>query len=483
MAESLRGKFYRGVVWNTIEKMFAQGAHFVIGIVLARLLDPSDYGLAGMLSVFMAISSIFIDGGLRNALVQKKECTAVDYSTVFVCNLGMSLLIYTILYLCAPLIADFYNQPLLTDITRVSALGFIIGAFNTVQGAMLNKAVNFKALAQIRIISTIASGTVGIILAYQGYGVWALVFQTLTSGIIGWFLYPLYSKWKISFKFSGESFKKLFGYGSKLMATSLVSTIMNNISTMFIGKYYNSAQLGYYTKGSGVPNTIFNVVYSVIGGVSFPILTSIQDDRQRMLNIYKKGLFTIALIIFPSMALMCLLSKPLVIILFTEKWLPSVAFMQIWFIIRAITPLSALNLNMLNAIGRSDLFMKVDFSKIPMVLIMLAITIPISVEAIVWGTLCTTLIAFFINAYVPGRIFGYGAIDQIKDWRYIFLSVIIMIICVWPIVYCIDNSWLQLTIGGIVGVIIYIGCCLTFGIIKKEMLYEAFEKAKQKIKK
>lgn len=481
MAESLRGKFYRGVVWNTIEKFFAQGASFVIGIVLARLLSPSDYGLVGMLAIFMSISSQFIDGGLRNALVQKKECTAVDYSTVFVCNVGMSIFIYIILFTCAPLIADFYNQPLLTDITRVSGLSFVIGAFNTVQGAMLSKSVNFKALAQIHIISTIVSGAVGIYLAYQGFGVWALVSQGITGGLLGWFLYPMYSKWKMSFRFSVDSFKKLFGYGSKLMITGLVGTLMNNISTMFIGKYYNSEQLGFYSKGASLPHVIYGIAYSVLGSVSFPILTSIQDDKERMLSIYKRVLFTIAMVMFPFMTLLSVLSKPLIVVLYTEKWLPAAAFMQIWFLTRAITPISAMNISMINAIGRSDLFMKMDFSKIPLTLIMLAITLPISPKAVVIGTFCTTLIAFFINAYIPGKIYGYTAWKQIKDWRYIFLSVIIMVICMWPIVHYVNNSWLQLILGGIVGPSVYLACCLMFGIVKKETLQEAFIKVKQKI--
>lgn len=480
MAESLRGKFFRGAVWNAIEKFFGKGAGFIIGIVLARLLNPSDFGLVGMLGVFMAISGQFVDGGLRNALVQKKECSPIDYSTVFVCNLGMSILIYIILFLSAPLIASFYNQPLLTNITRVYALSFIITSFNTVQGAMLTKAVNYKALAKISIISTIVSGSVSIFLAYQGYGVWALVFHGLVSGILGWFLYPYFSKWKLSFRFSRDSFHKLFGYGSKLMATGLLSTIMSNIRTLFIGKYYSSADLGYYSKGISMPNTIYGIIYSVIGGVSFPILTSIQDDRTRMLNIYKKGLFSIAFIMFPLMTLLSILSKPLVIILYTEKWLPAVVFMQIYFFTRTITPLSALNINMINAIGRSDLFMKMDFSKIPLELLILAITLPISIEAMMWGSLVSTFICFFINAYIPGKIYGYTAWKQIKDWRYIFLSVIIMVICVWPIVYYINNSWLQLIFGGTVGVSTYLGCCLLFGIIKKETLKETFVKIRQR---
>lgn len=481
MAGSVRRKLVRGVLWNTIEKFFVQGVSFVLGIILARLLSPSDYGLIGMLTVFLAVSGQFIDGGLYNALVQKKECKEIDYSTVFVINMTMAIVIYMILFFTAPLIAGFYNEPLLTDLTRVIGINFILGAFNTVQRAKLNKAVDFKSLAKINVTSTILSGTVGVFMAFTGLGVWALVGQRITSTIVNLFLLPLFSKWKLSIKFSKKSFHKLFGYGSKLMVTGLYSILINNISTLFIGKTYNSAQLGYYTKGLGYPNLIANIVYGVLGSVTFPVLSSLQDDKEHLIRVYKKCLFLIALVVFPVMVLLALLAKPLVLILLTEKWLPCVVFLQITCFAKLFYPLSALNMNILNAVGRSDLFMKLDFSKAPLILGTLAITIPISVEAIVWGNLFTAFVCFFINAYLPGKMFGYGAWKQIKDWKYILLSLIIMSIVLILLLNLIDNMWMQLIVGGITGPLIYLCCCLLFGVIRKENLQSIFVSIKQKL--
>lgn len=470
----------KGMVWSSIEKICVQGVSFIVGIILARLLTPSDYGLIGMLSIFLAISQKFIDGGLPSALIQKKDCTDVDYSTVFVTNIAMAVLFYTILFFCAPLIANFYNEPILKDLTRVIALNFILGSFNTIQRTKLYKAVDFKSLAKINVSSSLISGVTGITLAYSGFGVWALVAQGIVSTIVNVILLPFFSKWNFSLRFSKKSLKRLFGYGSKLMISAFYSIIINNISTMFIGKTYNSAQLGYYTRGQGYPSLIANTVYSVLGSVSFPILSNLQDDKERFLRLYKKGLFMIALVVFPPLILLALLAKPLVIILLTEKWLPCVIFIQIMCIARLFYPLSALNLNVLNAVGRSDLSMKIDFSKAPLLLITLAITIPISVEAIVWGQLFNSFICFFINAYLPGKMFGYGAFQQIKDWKYIILSLLIMSASLLIFIHIVDNSWIQLIVGGLGGIAIYLSCCLTFGIIEKRQLVNYFHKITQR---
>ena len=480
MAESIKKILAKGIFWNIIEKFFVQGVGFVIGIILARLLSPSDYGLMGMLVIFIAISNQFVDGGLFKALIQKKDCSNRDYSTVFVTNFAMAVAIYGILFICAPYIASFYEEPILTDLTRVIGLNFILGSFNSIQRAKLQKSVDFKSLAKINAISHVLSGLTGVVMAYNGFGVWALVGQSIVSTIIGIFLFPLYSKWKLSFQFSFDSFKQLFGFGSKLMITGLFSIIINNISTLFIGKTYNSSQLGYYTKGQNYPTLISNIVYGVLGTVTFPVLSNLQDDKDYLVQVYKKCLFLIALVVFPAMILVALLSKPLVLLLLTEKWLPCVVFLQIKKKKKMFTPLSALNMNILNAVGRSDLFMKLDFSKAPLILGTLAITIPISVEAIVWGNLFTSFICFFINAYLPGKMFGYGAWDQIKDWKFIFLSLFLMSICVILICTTTNSVWLKIIIGGIIGVSVYIGSCLIFGVIKKDFLKSLYQNVKSK---
>lgn len=470
MAQSVRSQLLHGVAWNFIEKILIRGASFFIGIILARLLSPSDYGLIGMLAVFISISNVFIEGGLAKALIQRQDCQDIDFSTAFVANVGMSLVIYLIMFISAPWMADFYDEPILIDLTRILSLNFILGSFNIVQRAKMMAKVDFKSLAQINVISTIISGLVGILMAYFGCGVWALVGQTLCSTIVLIILFPIYSRWKPSFKFSIASFRQLFGFGSKLMVTGVYSVVLNNISTICIGKFYRSQQLGFFTRASQFSELISTTSYEVIGNVTFPVLSELQNDKSKLVEVYRKSLFFTALIIFPIMILTTLLARPMIIVLLTEKWLPCVVLIQWLCLARMFTPLSAINMNILNAVGRSDLFMKLDFSKLPLILLTFAITIPISVEAIVIGDFISTFICFFINAYLPGRMFGYGAWEQIKDWRYIILSIVIMTGAVSLILFFMTNVWLQLFVGGLVGILVYIGCCLMFNVINDDML-------------
>jgi len=470
MTQSVRSQLLHGVVWNFVEKVLIRAATFFIGIILARLLSPSDYGLIGMLAVFISISGVFIEGGLAKALIQRQNCQNIDYSTAFVTNVGMSIIIYVIMYASAPWIADFYGEPILIDLTRILSLNFILGSFNIVQRAKMMARVDFKSLAQINVISTIVSGIIGIAMAYYGYGVWALVGQTLCSTIVLIILFPIYSKWKPSLEFSMSSFRQLFGFGSNLMVTGVYAVVLNNISTICIGKFYRSGQLGFFTRASQFSELISTTSYEVIGNVTFPVLSELQDDKTRLIKVYRKSLFFTAMFIFPIMVLTSLLARPIIIILLTEKWLPCVVLIQWLCLARMFTPLSAINMNILNAVGRSDLFMKLDLSKLPLILLTFAITIPISVEAIAIGDFVSTFICFFINAYLPGRMFGYGAWEQIKDWRYIILSILIMVGVVCLILSLIENVWLQLFIGGLVGLLVYLGSCVLFNVINDDIL-------------
>lgn len=470
MAESVRSKLIHGVAWNFTEKILVKVASFAISVILARLLSPSDYGLMGMLAIFMSISSVFIEGGLAKALIQRQGCQDIDYSTAFVTNVALSLVIYAVLFLTAPLIADFYDEPILIPLTRVLALTIILGSFNIVQRAKLMANVDFKSLAQINVMSILVTGAIGIFMAYEGYGVWALVGQSIGSTLFLIFIFPFYSKWKPSLRFSKESFSHLFGFGSKLMITGVYAVIFNNIATICIGKVYKSEELGYYTRGSQFSDLISFTVNDVLGTVTFPVLSELQNDTGRLVAVYRKSLFVTAMIIFPVMVLCALLAYPLVLILLTEKWLPCVVLMQWLCLARMFTPLSALNMNILNAVGRSDLFMKLDFSKAPLTILILAITIPISVKAIVIGTFVDSFLCFFINAYLPGRMFGYGAWKQIKDWRYILLSIALMSVVVMGFMQLVENAWLQLLVGGSLGVLVYAACCYFFKVIDEDML-------------
>lgn len=468
----VKKKLLNGVLWNTIEKIVVKGTSFFIGIVLARLLSPEDYGLLGMLAIFISLSQIFIESGFARALIQKKDCNDVDYSTVFYTNIVISIFVYIVMFCFAPLVSKFYEEPILKDLLRVISVNVILGSFNIVQRAKLMANVDFKSLAKINFWGTFFGGIVGIGLAYWGFGVWALVAQTISSTIIMMFLFPLFSNWKPIWIFSFKSFKTLFGFGSKLLATGVVSVIFNNISTLAIGKYYNSAQLGYYTRAVQFSTFISTILYEVIGTVTFPVLSQLQEQEEQMVAVYKRALYYTFFVTAPIMVLLTLLAKPLIVVLLTEKWLPAVVLLQILCIARLFTPLSAINMNILNAIGRSDLFMKVDFIKLPMQLIILLITIPMGLKAIVIGELVGTAISFFINAYYPGRLYGYGAIKQILDWRKIIVAVVIMTIPVLLILQNISNLWLQLIIGSLSGILTYLFVCLILGVINKTILKE-----------
>jgi len=470
MAESVRSQLLHGVVWNFVEKLLIRGVSFVIGIILARLLSPSDYGLVGMLAVFIAISNVFIEGGLAKALIQRKNCKDIDYATAFFANVGISIFIYLILFFCSPWIAEFYHEPILINLTRVLGLNIILGSFNIVQRAKLMAEMDFKSLAQLNVTSTIISGGIGVLMAYIGFGVWALVGQTIASTMVLVFLFPIYSGWKPALEFSKQSFNQLFGFGSKLMITGVVATIVNNISTLCIGRFYKSHQLGYYTRASSFSEIISFTMFEVLGNVTFPVLSGLQDERERLVAVYKKSLFFTAMVIFPIMMLTVLLAKPLVLLLLTEKWLACVPLMQWLLLSRMFTPLSAINMNVLNAVGRSDLYMKLDFSKIPLDILILAITIPIGVEAITIGSFVNSFICFFINAFLPGHILGYGSLQQLYDWRWIFLSVAVMALSVLFCLHFVNNVWLQLFVCGLIGLIVYIMCCYLFGIIDDETL-------------
>ena len=472
MPQSVRSQLVHGLFWNAIEKFLLHGITFFIGIVLARLLSPSDFGLLGMLSVFLLVLSAFVDSGLSNALVQKHNCTKSDFSTVFSVNMVMSIAVAIILLVSAPYIAAFYHEPILTNITRLLALNVVLNAFNIVHRAQLTLKVDFKSLAQINVACTIISGIVGISMAYAGYGVWSLVWQTITRTICGIVLFPIYSRWRPSIHFSANSFHELFGYGSKLLVTNIYSVVISNISTLFIGRTYNSTALGYYTKANQTPNTISSFIMGVLGSVTFPVMSEIKEDKEHMFRLYKKALFTTALTVFPVMMLFCILSKPFIILFLTEKWLPCLLMMQLYCFARMFTPLSSLNISVLNASGRSDLFMWMDLSKAPLILGALIITIPISVEAIVWGNVITTVICFFINAYLPGKLFGYGAFDQLKDWRFIILSVGLMCCIVYAYCCMVENLWLQLLGCGIVGVLSYAIFCCVFKVIDYSSFYQ-----------
>lgn len=474
--EQTSHKFFKGILWNSVEKILVKGSSFVITVILARLLTPEDYGIVGMLAIFIALSNVFIESGFSKALIQKQDADDNDYSTAFLTNLGIAVLVYGLLFLMAPLIARFYEVEQLVLISRVLFLNLIIVSCNIVQNAILTKEVDFKSIAKINFTGVLVGGLVGIGLAYWGAGVWALVAQTLATSVTRLLVFPFYSRWYPKLKFSIESFRSLFGFGSKLLLSGSMAVIVNNISTICIGKFYSQAQLGFYTRAVQFSEIISSIINDVVGTVSYPVLSNLQQSKDEMLRLYKQSLLYTSMLTFPIMVMTALLAHPLVLVLLTEKWLPCVVLLQILCLARMFTPISALNINILNAHGRTDLTLKIESIKIAYGIVALMITIPIGVKAIVIGNLVTTIISFFVNTYYPGKLMGYGALKMLRDWRYILYSVVAMAAVVFLLNMVITSPLLQILVSGTAGFAVYLAMCVMFRQLDLRSLYNKIRK-------
>lgn len=457
------------MLWSAVDKFAVEGGHFIIGIVLARLLMPRDFGLIGMLSIFIAISQSFIDSGMGSGLIQKKNRTDVDFSTVFVFNLLVSVFFYLILFSTAPLIARFYEMPQLVSLTRVLTINLLINSLAIVQRSRLTINIDFKTIAKVNVTSVLVGGIIAIIFAYAGFGVWSLVIQNIIRSIVSVVMFWILSKWKPSLLFSQESFRNLFGFGSKLLISGLYAQIFNNIYNISIGKVYSASELGFYTRAKGFAELTAGTVSGILHKVTYPVLASLQDEKERMVSVYSRLIRMTSFFIFPAMTLLALLADPFIRLMLTEKWVPAIVLLQWMCFARIFYPISVINMNILNAIGRSDLFLKVDLSKAPLAIIALVITIPLGVKAMVIGHVVTSCIAFFFNAYMPGKLFGYGAISQLKDMMPVFFSTIIMALAVYLVVFLLDNLYIKLIAGVLVAVITYL---LTSYILKVNELKE-----------
>lgn len=466
---SLKSAATKGVIWSAVDKFAVQFGQFVVGIVLARILLPEDFGLIGMLSIFMSMSQTFIESGLGTGLIQRQERTDVDFSTLFVFNLFVSGFFYVLLFVSAPFIASFFEQPQLINLTRILGLSLFLNAFAIVQRTKLTIAIDFKSIAKSNVIGMIVGGLFGVLAATNGYGVWSLVIQMLVSLLASSLTLWVLSKWSPSIVFSKESFQSLFGYGSKLLIAGLYAQILNNVYNICLGKFYATASLGYYTRAKSFADISAGTIVSILQQATFPILTSIQHDQEKLVSVYSRIIRMSAFLIIPIMTLVALLAKAIVILLLTEKWAALIPLLQ-WIVFsRVFLPMSAINMNLLNAVGRSDLFLKVDLSKLPITVLAMVITIPLGVKAIIIGHVVTSAISFAINAYLPGKFYGYGFFKQIRDILPFCFATIGMAVSVFLLTYFVENLILQLLFGLIIGGVSYLFFCW---LLKLEELAE-----------
>lgn len=415
MSDSIKEKAIRGVGWSALDNVLSYGMTFTIGIILARLLSPDDYGLIGLVGIFTAICNCFINAGFSSALIRKKNATLDDYNTVFICNLVMSVVMYGIVYLLAPVVASYFARPELTTLTRVSSLGMIVGALGLVQSTRLTKRIDFKTQTKITIISTIIQGCVGISLAFLGYGVWALVWQGLTAIFLRTILLWGFNHWVPKLHFSLKSFKELFGFSSKLLVSSLIDNVWGQLYQAVIGKFYAPATLGQYTRAIGYSSLFSSNLTSVIQRVSYPVLSELQEDKERLKAGYKKIIKTTMFLTFFSSLILAAISKSMIIVLIGEKWTQAAYFLQIICFSSMLFPLHVINLNMLQVQGRSDLFLRLEIIKKMIAIGPLLLGIFVGIYWMLIGSVFVSLICYYLNAYYSGTYVNYNMYEQVRD--------------------------------------------------------------------
>lgn len=455
MDSETKGKVIKSMKWSSVDTLGTQCIQFVLSILIARQLTPADYGLIGMLSIFIAISATFVDSGFGSALIQKKDADNNDYSTAFYFNVGVAAVMYGILYFCAPLIADFYNQPLLTQVTRVYLVSLLISALYQVQSSRMSKSLDFKSKAIISISSLIISGGVGLSLAYSGYGVWTLVWQGIVSTAVSCIMFWVMDHWHPLLIFSKRSFKHLFGFGGKLLGSQLINTIYNNISTIVIGKAYNADDLGLFSRAKGFAQLPMSTVTSLVMKVNYPILAELQDDNERLLEAYKVILRAPLFLLFPILFGMSALAYPMIEVLLGSKWLGCVPMLVILCMGYVWSPLTSINLNLLYVKGRTDLVLKLEFIKKPIAFAMLLGAIPLGIYGMTAAIALYEFIAFSINCYYTKKILDYGFIQQMKEIMPIIGYSIVMAIIVLISIWFIPSALFKLTVGVLVGIISY----------------------------
>lgn len=460
MAEqSLRNKTLRGVSWSFVDSIAGQGITFLVGLILARLLTPSEYGLIGIITIFIAVFNSIVDSGFSSALIRKNDARDLDYNTVFITNLVVSIVLYLFLFLSAPAISRFFNQLQLLPLLRLMGLIVIINAFAIIQRTILVKNLDFKTQTKVSLISSISSGIIGVAMACCGCGVWSLAGQQISRQLLNSTFLWIFSNWYPKFKFSQRSFKELFSFGWKLLLSGLIDTIWREGSQIVIGKCYSPSSLGQYTRAKQFADLFSSNLTSVVQRVSYPVLSNIKDDRQRLKLAYQRVIKITMLPTFVLMLGMAACSKSMIFILLGEKWLQCVPMLQIICTYGMLYPLHALNLNMLQVQGRSDLFLKLEIIKKIIAIGPLLIGTFIGIYPMLAGTVATGVISYYLNAYYSGPFLNYSIKEQIKDILPSFGVAVAMAILVFAMSFIPLNAFILLILQIVVGAIVTILIC------------------------
>ena len=431
-------------------------------IIMARILTPEDYGLVGMLTIFIAISQSLVNSGFSQALIRKQDRSEVDNSTVFYFNIGVGLVLYLLLFLCAPLIARFYNEPILVPLTRLISVSVLINSFVVVQRALLTVRIDFKTQAKASSAAAVVSGAVGITMAYTGSGVWSIVWYQLTNLTVNVGLLWILSPWRPQWIYSWKSFRELFSFGSKLALSGVLESLYQNIYLMIIGKVFKASDLGYYTRAHQFAEFPSSNVSGIIQRVTFPILCSIQDDDERLRSVYRRFLRLSAFIVFPLMIGLAAVAHPFILLVLKEQWEFAAVLLQIICLGMMWYPIHAINLNYLIVKGRSDLFFRLEVIKKIQGVIILCVTIPLGLEAMCYGSIVSSLLSLIWNTYYNGKFLNMSIFKQLHDFSPILLLSGVMYIGARSVAYFMGNDLTSLICSVATGAAIYIGGAFLF---------------------
>ena len=458
----LKKKAASGMVWTALQKYSTMIISFISGIILARLLTPFDYGCIGMLSIFMVLARTFIDGGFASALIQKKNPSKEDYSTIFFWNLSVSVVMYATLYLTAPAIARFYDIPILSSVLRVQALVLFVNAFTLVQSNQLRKKLNFKLIAIVTVITSLISLTVTILMAYKGFGVWALVSSNLISATIPAVVYWLYVKWRPVMTFSWKSFKELFSFGFYMFLTHLVNNFGSQLQGLLIGKVYNPATMGYYSKAHGTEKLASQSISSVMTQVTYPLYAQVQDDKVALANMIKRLTSTLAFVTFPLMFILLLLAKPIFVLLYSDRWLQSVPYFQVLCVSGLAVCLQAVNLQSISAIGKSGtMFLWTLLKRCVGIGLIVGGLAYWGMKGLLIGFVMNSWFAYWVNILLVSKHIGYKWYRQLQDLFPIMLVAVLAAAISWGVgCLCGLSMYLDALVKFVVYVVIYMGWAL-----------------------
>ncbi|WP_395015901.1 lipopolysaccharide biosynthesis protein [Robinsoniella peoriensis] len=472
----VKKKTISNLMWRFAERCGAQGVSFIVSIILARLLAPDIYGTVALITVITTILQVFVDSGMGNALIQKKNADDLDYSTVFYFNFVVCIILYAGMFFAAPSIATFYEMPELTPLVRVISLTLVISGIKNIQQAYVSKHLLFKKFFYATIGGTVLSAILGITMAYLGFGCWALVVQQLSNAMIDTSILWITMEWRPKWMFSFERLKGLLSYGWKLLVSSLLDTVYNNMRQLIIGKFYTSSELAFYNKGKQFPSLIVMNINSSIDSVLLPIMSQEQDNSTRIKSMTRKAIRTSSYIMWPLMIGLAIVAEPLISLILTDKWLPCVPYLRIFCFTYALWPIHTANLNAIKAMGRSDMFLKLEIIKKVLGVISIVATLPFGVFAIALGYMVTGPLSAAVNAFPNRRLLNYSFKEQCTDLLPFFLMSGIMGVIIWPVQYLALHKIIIIALQVLVGGFVY--------IVESKILHvDVFEECLEVIKK